>query len=803
MDSGCWMVALLLLCQILASFAIQAAEKTTSGQHGCRTRKTCGECIGHHPSCSWCKQEKYERRLDRCDLQENLLRRNCSKQNLVSPKSYKKAKVVPLSEPGVKSASYVQLKPQEIRLRLRAKEVVSFPLIFRQAEHYPVDLYYLMDLTYSMRDDKEKLQELGGMIADSMSNLTNNFRMGFGSFVDKVVLPYVNTVPSKLKNPCLDRANPKRVCAPPYGFRNHMPLSNNTKRFVEEVTAANVSANLDDAEGGFDAIMQVVVCKEDINWNERSRKIIIFASDSGFHYAGDGKLGGIVIPNDEHCHLDTDGYYTQSIHQDYPSLSQLRRQLRNNKVILIFAVTSSQLPVYTQLSHALEGAYARELASDSSNIVELIKKQYGEISSEVEIKVDNLPENVKITFKADCPGGKKGTNLCRGLKVGTTVQFNVSVEVEACPKRGSHWSHQFNIYPAGLDEVLRVQLEMLCECDCELPNEEVPSSSECNNVGTYECGICNCYDNHYGANCECNSTNLDSQTHLDACRVDNTSQVCSGNGDCLCGTCYCTPRQNPFELVSGTYCHCKNYTCAHDEEENICGGPERGTCVCNECECKSNWTGPSCSCPLFNDFCIGPNGKVCSGNGICHCGRCNCTTSNTTEAWFSGPYCDDCPTCDSKCDEFRSCVECQTWQTGDYEEMECQRRCALNATLVAQFSKEKSRFCEFQDENGCTYQFTYRFNAMGKAVVEVLSDKECAKAADLVAIAGGVVGGILLIGLVILLIVRLCISIKDRRDYARFLEEVENTNWGSEQNPIYKAAVSKYTNPTYGTSKMN
>ena len=32
---------------------------------------------------------------------------------------------------------------------------------FKQAENYPVDLYYVMDLSKSMEDDKEKLAELG------------------------------------------------------------------------------------------------------------------------------------------------------------------------------------------------------------------------------------------------------------------------------------------------------------------------------------------------------------------------------------------------------------------------------------------------------------------------------------------------------------------------------------------------------------------------------------------------------------------------------------------------------------------
>lgn len=68
---------------------------------------------------------------------------------------------------------------------------------YTQAEDYPVDLYYLMDLSRSMYDDKEKLSELGNLLAESMMNITSNFRLGFGSFVDKVVMPYVSVVPKK------------------------------------------------------------------------------------------------------------------------------------------------------------------------------------------------------------------------------------------------------------------------------------------------------------------------------------------------------------------------------------------------------------------------------------------------------------------------------------------------------------------------------------------------------------------------------------------------------------------------------
>lgn len=76
---------------------------------------------------------------------------------------------------------------QEHRLKMK----------YSQAQDYPVDLYYLMDLSKSMEDDKEKLSTLGDLLSATMSNITSNFRLGFGSFVDKVLMPYVSTVPKK------------------------------------------------------------------------------------------------------------------------------------------------------------------------------------------------------------------------------------------------------------------------------------------------------------------------------------------------------------------------------------------------------------------------------------------------------------------------------------------------------------------------------------------------------------------------------------------------------------------------------
>lgn len=69
-----------------------------------------------------------------------------------------------------------------------------------------------------------------------------------------------------------------------------MKLDTDTSRFSREVAATRISGNLDAPEGGFDAIMQAVVCKDNIGWRDKSRKLLVFSTDSGFHYAGDGKV---------------------------------------------------------------------------------------------------------------------------------------------------------------------------------------------------------------------------------------------------------------------------------------------------------------------------------------------------------------------------------------------------------------------------------------------------------------------------------------------------------------------------------
>lgn len=89
-----------------------------------------------------------------------------------------------------------------------------------------------------------------------LANIFWYFFPGFGSFVEKTVMPYISTTPAKLQNPCTSDQN----CTSPFSYKNVLSLTENGHRFNSLVSQQQISGNLDSPEGGFDAIMQVAVC---------------------------------------------------------------------------------------------------------------------------------------------------------------------------------------------------------------------------------------------------------------------------------------------------------------------------------------------------------------------------------------------------------------------------------------------------------------------------------------------------------------------------------------------------------------
>lgn len=87
-----------------------------------------------------------------------------------------------------------------------------------------------MDLTWSMKDDKETLVGLGWKMANTLGTFTPNFRLGFGSYADKPLMPYI--FPKHEENPCKSE---NAVCKPLYSFWHHLELTDNILKFIHEV----------------------------------------------------------------------------------------------------------------------------------------------------------------------------------------------------------------------------------------------------------------------------------------------------------------------------------------------------------------------------------------------------------------------------------------------------------------------------------------------------------------------------------------------------------------------------------------
>lgn len=109
----------------------------------------------------------------------------------------------------------------------------TIKLKYQIAKNYPLDLYYLMDATFTMKDDLEMLAKLGDDLTHSLSNLTQYFRIGFGTFSDKVLMPFSRMDSLTLQNPCFGSV--EGFCSPGFNFRHQFSLNRNVQGFIDKV----------------------------------------------------------------------------------------------------------------------------------------------------------------------------------------------------------------------------------------------------------------------------------------------------------------------------------------------------------------------------------------------------------------------------------------------------------------------------------------------------------------------------------------------------------------------------------------
>ncbi|KAG8129037.1 putative Integrin beta protein [Naja naja] len=514
--------------------------------------KSCTECISEQ-QLYFCTDENFKG--SRCDLEDNL--RNSGCQNSIKVKSgelliTKDFKI----DTSLKKA---QVSPQHISLKLRPDEEVNITMQLFEPFESPVDLYILMDFSYSMSDDLDNLKQMGQNLATFLRELTDDYTIGFGKFVDKVIAPQTDMRPVRLQHPWFN-------ADPPFSFKNVIRLTNDINKFSQELMKERISGNLDAPEGGFDAILQTAVCK------------------SAFHYEADGAnvLAGILRKNDEKCHLTQAGIYTFDTKQDYPSVPTLVRLLKQSDIIPIFAVTNHSYDYYEKLHKYFQLSEIGRLQEDSSNIVELIRVAFESIRSRVEIPVYNIPKAMKTDITSS--NAEKTESGSFRIVRDKVVNFNVNLKAEhfadqhVCDLPEEERKGIIQIKPSFSDK-MEIDASILCDtCSCE-KNQEVKSSKR-------------------GDQCSCSASSF---PDTEACIKPGDKESCSGKGECLCGICQC----DSDGRYEGQYCEFDSLQCPRTSGF-LCN--DRGRCYMGQCVCEPGWEGKSCECPTSNETCISSNG---------------------------------------------------------------------------------------------------------------------------------------------------------------------------------------------------
>ncbi|XP_073444037.1 integrin beta-4 isoform X4 [Dendrobates tinctorius] len=710
--------------------------------------KTCTECIRVHMDCSYCTDENFHN--IRCDLMDNLKEYGCSSAGIV----YMRSEIKTIMKEEIDRRQIrTQVYPQQMSMRLRAGEEHTFEYRVFEPLDTPVDLYILMDFSYSMSDDLENLKNMGDKLANVVSSLSTDYTIGFGKFVDKVSVPQTDMRPEKLKQPWPDST-------PPFSFKNVIRLTNDIDKFRDELKKERISGNLDAPEGGFDAILQSAVCTNQIGWRQGSTHILVFSTESAFHYEGDGVnvLDGILARNDERCHLDEAGYYTYDTFQDYPSVPTLVRLLAKNNIIPIFAVTNHSYSYYDKLSKYFKVSEIGELKEDSSNIVQLLEEAFKQIRSRMDIRDDNTPRSMNISVSSDSAKLTEAGSfqVTRG-EVGT---FKVKVKAleqvgvqKVCALPLQDRSGNVLLKPSTFTNGLQIDASVMCdECPCELQKEI--DSPKCNRNGHFSCGRCECKEPWRGEFCNCSSLqSIDSQS----CVAPNSTEICSGRGECLCGVCQCSG-ESPIHQYQGEFCQYNNFQCPRT------GGfmcNDRGSCYMGACACISGWEGVGCECPTSNQTCLDRYGGLCNGRGSCVCGRCQCDT----DPQFTDVLCEFSTSLRllGACEDVRTCVQCQAWNTGEKKGEKCEN-CEIKIKMVDELTKadDRTEKCSFRDEeDDCTYHYTVEglSSVLSNYTVMVQKKKECPPGAFLWLIPL-LIFLMLLLGLLLLLCWKYCACCK-------------------------------------------
>uniref|UniRef100_A0A3B4EUV9 Integrin beta n=1 Tax=Pundamilia nyererei TaxID=303518 RepID=A0A3B4EUV9_9CICH len=528
----------------LASFCSLADHS----HHKCESQgvRSCGECLAAGPHCHiW----------ERCDTAGALLKRGCPFDHLEDPRGstvlLKNRKITfhPKEQRHKRLHRVVtQLQPQTVLLHLRPGEPQSFEVKFKQVKDYLIDLYYLMDLSFSMEDDLMNVKKLGADLMKEMKNITSDFRL------------------------CLFASDMLRN---PWGQR--------------------ISSNLDSPEVGLNDLMQATMCERQIGWRNVTR-LLVFSTDAVFHVAGDGKLSCIVLPNDGKCHLlQLFTFFRRTIIFFFTKEKKFKLKwcFHYRSIIVGLALkwrlTALLAIVSTGLAHLLY-SHCKDHRPRHG--------EQGRRCSNISVD-DEVSFNVSITAPLCVAASQRPCRFIikpQGYSEEVEVLLSPICECSCQKDRVPHspsCSHGNRTLECGACRCKAGRAGTFSECEQEESGTAVDShlcrrdnaSEVCSGHRKCICGRCVCQKSskkpshvYYGELCECSDFSCDQYRGLQ----------CGRRGRCVWGECLCFPafRGRAYECLS--------------QDGQICGGSHCGTCICHD----KRFQGPTCElCPSCPSIC--------------------------------------------------------------------------------------------------------------------------------------------------------------------------------------------------------
>ena len=179
------LIFLLLLSSLYAAYS-QSLELQRAT---CSRGTSCSECINTAYFCGWCTLPSYN--SSRCIPQSegDTCLDNSNSSFLEFPSS--SLTILENYELGSSRGDQIILtQPQRVKLELRLGETKSFNITSSPAPGYPLDLYLLMDLSTSMKKGFRQIQSVSQELVDTVRNITSDYMLGIGSFVDKPIAPF-------------------------------------------------------------------------------------------------------------------------------------------------------------------------------------------------------------------------------------------------------------------------------------------------------------------------------------------------------------------------------------------------------------------------------------------------------------------------------------------------------------------------------------------------------------------------------------------------------------------------------------